>query len=664
MKVLKITTKNLKLLLRSKTSMFVTIFGPLIIMLLVGFAFNNPSASKLNVGYYASEKTPLTQSFIAALSENQGFSVSEYRTEQLCTDMIAQGKSHICIVFPIDFELSNNQSNEVIFYVDQSRANFVYAILDTVNEKIDLTTSQLSTALTNDLLSALFLSQKTNNENIAKIVTMKSGLTTLNNGVDDIKSKLGSIDLSEADIDSSSMLSTLTTINKDVDTLKNNGMDVVEAGYTLIDDLDSVGTDCTGNCSDFVDSFQTDLGTYRSDINKTYNLTKRHLSTLSDALDSLDEEVALLNERLADAKDATTGSTEDLGSIQTSIDKIKTDLDIIKGAAEKVNAQINALRVTSAENIVNPITTRVEPITAKSSNLNFIFPYLVILMIVFISIMLSSTIIIIEKTSKAYFRNFTTPTKDFTFIASVFLTSFFVIILQLILVLVLAYYFLNTTILANIYLTLLTLLISIIVFTFLGMIIGYLFNSQEAVTMASISVGSVLLFLSNLVLPLETMSDTVQELARYNPYVVASELLKKVTLFNSEWNAIQTDFLIMGMFMVVFFILTLIIQKMSKIQYISKKPIAKQIVKRKKDEIIDRYFKLKTGVLIRDEKELLKELKIMSDITFREYVDKTKNDFEGWLLLIGNDELAKAISRCKTREEMIVVMEQYFKKVK
>ena len=196
------------------------------------------------------------------------------------------------------------------------------------------------------------------------------------------------------------------------------------------------------------------------------------------------------------------------------------------------------------------------------------------------------------------------------------------------------------------------------------MIIGYLFNSQEAVTMASISVSSVLLFLSNLVLPLETMSDAVQKIARYNPYVVASELLKKVTLFSSEWSAIQLDFIIMGGFMIVFFVLAIIIQKMSKIQYISKKPIARQLVKRKKEEIIDKYFKLKTGVLVRDEKELLKELKIMSDLTFGEYVDNTKNDFEGWLLLIGNKELAKIVAKSKTRLDMIENVEKYFKKIK
>ncbi|MEM4637581.1 MAG: ABC transporter permease [Candidatus Woesearchaeota archaeon] len=663
MKVWRITAKNIKLLLRSRTSIFITIFGPLIIMLLVGIAFSNPPSSKLNIGYYAKEKTNLTTSFVEALSGNQGFIVNEYQSEESCVNLIQQGKLHICILFPEDFEITNNNTNEVIFYVDKSRANFVYAVLDTVNEKISLTSSKLSTQLTNEIISVIIFSQRTNNEAITKIVSLKSKLSELDSKISEIKSKLNNIDLTKEDIDTTEFIDGLSTISRDVDSLRDKGKGVITEGYTLVEQLDSSG-DCSGNCSSLVNSFESQLGSYSTSLNSTYNITKKHINDLNVNLESLEERINILNQKLSDAKTATTGSAEDMESIKQNVAALKQELDSVKSSLEKVNSQINAIKVTSAERIVNPVTTRVETITPKSNNLNFIFPYLVILMILFISIMLSSTIIIIEKTSKAYFRNFITPTRDFTFIISVFLTTFIVVTVQLILVLVLAYYFLNASIIENIWFTLLLLLAAIMSFTFLGMIIGYLFNSQEAVTMAGISVGSVFLFLSNLVLPLETMSETIQQIAKYNPYVVASELLKKITLFNAGWASLREDFIILGIFVVSFFVLAIIIQKMSKIQYISKKPITKQLVKKKDEEIIDKYFKLKTGILIRNEKELLKELKNMSDTTFSEYVDDSKNEFESWLLLIGNKELATLISKCKKRTEAIEVVEKYFKKIR
>jgi ABC-type multidrug transport system permease subunit len=366
--------------------------------------------------------------------------------------------------------------------------------------------------------------------------------------------------------------------------------------------------------------------------------------------------VIKVNLKLDNARTTINSTDASIKSVQASLTDLKNNLDTMKDSMEKVNSQINALTVTSAENIVNPIKTTVTPITTKANNLNFIFPYLIILIIAFVSIMLSSTIIIMEKTSKAYFRNFTTPTKDFTFIISVFLTSLFVVILQLILILILAYYFLNTTILTNVWMTLLTIFFAITLFTLIGMIIGYLFNSQEAVTMASISVGSVFLFLSNLILPLESMSDFIQRIARFNPYVVASELLKKITLFSTSWKEVSTEFLLLLIYIIIAFALVVFIEKVSKIQYISKRPLTKALAK---NEIIDKYFKLKSGVLLRDEKELLLELKKMSDITFQEYVNEKRNDFESWLIMNKSNELAKLVGKARTRKEMIDMLEKY-----
>jgi ABC-type polysaccharide/polyol phosphate export permease len=277
------------------------------------------------------------------------------------------------------------------------------------------------------------------------------------------------------------------------------------------------------------------------------------------------------------------------------------------------------------------------------------------LIIVFIGIMLSSNIIIMEKTSKAYFRNFTTPTTDLTFVMSVFLTSFIVVLLQLVFILGLAYYFLNTSIFSNLLLTVLLLLGTISLFTIVGMVIGYAFNNQEAVTMASISVGSVFLFLSNLILPLETMSPVIQRIAQYNPYVVCSELLKKLALFESTFKEVYMDYVIIVAYIVILFVLAILIEKGSKIQFISKKPIAMQLAK-KKDQPIEKYFKLKNGVLLMSDKDLLEELTKMADKEFEGYVNKKKNDFESWLIMNNNKELAEKVKSCGTRKEMMIAL--------
>jgi ABC-type multidrug transport system permease subunit len=654
MKIFSITAKNLKLLMRSRTSMFVVLFGPLIIMLLVGFAFNNPSSSVINIGYHAKEKTNLTNSFLDALKSNSNFRLAEFGDSTACTHNIEQSNIHICIIFPDNFVVDNNVTNEIVFYVDQSRTNFVYSIIDTVSSKISLQSSQLSYQMTTDLLSVISNTQKSNADNNVKLADLENEFSSVSSKVDAIKDKLKVLDLSVVSINTGDMIDGTDDIRSDVNNVKIKGLDVVDAGRALITDvhthLDSAGQNMTSQ-------FSLDLDDHEDNINNASETAVEDIDSLVGLIDTVSTDILNVNKKLSEAKTTAGEVDATLEEIKSQMSALKGDLEALKSSIGKINSQINALRVTSAENIVNPITTRIEPITKKSNNLNFVFPYLVILIIAFISIMLSSTIIIMEKTSKAYFRNFTTPTKDIVFIMSVFLTSFIVVFLQLLLILLLAYYFLNTSISSNIILSLVLVLVSITLFTLLGMIIGYLFNSQEAVTMASISLGSVFLFLSNLILPLESMSATIQEIAKYNPYVIASELLKQLTLFGSAWKDVQTDFITLGIYVAVAFMLVVIIEKASKLKYISKKPITKQLSK--KDEIIDKYFKLKSGILIRNEKELLQELKRMSDSTFQEYVTNKKNDFESWLLVIKNNDLAKRVGSSRNRKEMIDIIEKY-----
>jgi len=650
MKVFKVTAKNLKLLMRSKTSMLVVVFGPLLIMLLIGFAFNNNTISKLNIGYYADQKTELTNSFVKALSDNPNFIVIQYTSDTQCIDMIQQGKVHLCIIFPNDFRIDNNKTNELQFYVDQSRANFVYSVIDTVSSKIAISSTQLSYQMTDDLLSVIDSTKKSNTEQLARIIKVKTAVNDVATKLDTVQSKLSSLDFTVAPADVGPIQDLSAKLKTDTDSLKSISNDLITSGNAV-----SANSNVTWNPSAIHTSFNDQLSASQASLNSTSNTTSTDLTNLLSQLDTLSTNVDKINQKLSQAKSATGDSSTSIQQNIQSLSEIKTSIDDLKALIETNNAQINALKVTNAQSIVNPIKTTIKPVSSKSGNISFIFPYFIILIIVFIGIMLSSNLIIMEKTSRAYFRNFTTPTKDMTFIMSIFLTSFIVVLLQLVFILALAYYFLSTAIFSNLLLTAVLILGAISLFTLIGMLIGYMFNNQDAVTMASISVGSLLLFLSNLILPLESMSPIIQSIARYNPYVVCSELLKKLTVFESSFKEVYMDFIIIGVYIVVLFLLVMLIEKASKIQFISKKPITKQLA-RHKDKSIEKYFKLRNGVLLMSEKDLLEELVTMTDKEFEQYVNKKHNDFESWLSMNNKPDLAAKISECFTRKDMMAAL--------
>jgi hypothetical protein len=80
--------------------------------------------------------------------------------------------------------------------------------------------------------------------------------------------------------------------------------------------------------------------------------------------------------------------------------------------------------------------------------------------------------------------------------------------------------------------TVLLVFIASAFFIVLGMAVGYVFSTQEGAIMASIVLGSIFLFLSNLVVPLESLAPALSHIIKFNPYVLASELLRKSLLFN------------------------------------------------------------------------------------------------------------------------------------
>ena len=84
------------------------------------------------------------------------------------------------------------------------------------------------------------------------------------------------------------------------------------------------------------------------------------------------------------------------------------------------------------------------------------------------------------------------------------------------------------------------------IFIFIGMIIGYLFNTKQSVSLASISLAIILFFFSNTLLPLEIMSSATRKILLYNPFVIGESIIKKMLLFGSGLGEIAFYMYVLG----------------------------------------------------------------------------------------------------------------------
>jgi ABC-type multidrug transport system permease subunit len=365
-----------------------------------------------------------------------------------------------------------------------------------------------------------------------------------------------------------------------------------------------------------------------------------------------------LKKKLDSAKSLTDNSRNKIATLRTSLAAISAEVDVIQESLETTVQNINNIEITSSDQIVNPINTNIETVSSDSNQLIILFPYVLLLVIMFVGLMLASTLVMVEKKSKSSFRIFTTPTKDQFFIFTTFTTAFIIVAVQIALILVATNYFLVDIISANLGLNIVLLILSMAIFIMLGMALGYALGSQQGTNMASISVGAIFLFFSNIMLPLETLPQSLQNIAYYNPYVLASETLRKSILFHVTLEQILYELAILLGYTVVVILLILLFQRIAKIKFFSRNP-----------HVISKAQEQKHAILwignkkIEKEKELIKLIQEQSEDEYREMVTKHTRGIKRFLKKkLGKQEWMKNI-KTYSKEQFIIEFAKANKKL-
>lgn len=296
------------------------------------------------------------------------------------------------------------------------------------------------------------------------------------------------------------------------------------------------------------------------------NQAKTELSNLkhqvndSNTISKLEQTINLLET----IKTNTEQTKEQIETFVENKDQTIIDLETVSNNLEEVIESLNNQQINSANSIVSPINVKIESIKIEAKNKDYLIPTIIALIALFGSILLSSTLVLKEKKTKAYFRNFMTPTKDITFILATYFSSLIIIVLQFILVFMGIKFILNTTL--NVPLLELTTILFLIisVFILMGMFIGYIFKSEETTIFASVLISAITLFFSNVIIPLEKITSTFRELANLNPLVISDNVLKKILLFGFSFNSYIHEIIILLIYLFVFLILTFFARKITK----------------------------------------------------------------------------------------------------
>ena len=644
MKLLDIIIKNFKLIYRSKSSAFVIILGPLIILALIAFAFSNSQEYKISIGVNTPDNNTLSNEFIQSLEDNN-YIVKKYDNLDSCIQEVKTQLLNLCIKLPQDFVIENNKSNQIEFFVDQSRMNLVESITSSVSTKLSLKSEEISYSLTQNLIDTIQNTNEKVNEN--QII-----LQNLNN--ENSKAEAENLKISSKTKSSSigSASTQLSTLNTDINQLSSTKEFLDTEIHKLLLDLNKLLLDLERTNSSY---------TLRTKVKEDYNTLN---SSFSGKIEEFEENIQNLESSLINVKKSVDAANQDITNIKNSNEilkinlvKIKNDTVEIERRLDNIKSKIEQIKVTSAENIINPTNIKINPLVTSSNRSFYLFPYFITLIIFFIGIMLSSILVVMEKNSLAFFRTFTTPTGEIYHVFARYLTNFIILSAQLSIIFSAAYFYLKISLIQTYSQLILTLMIIITFSILLGQLIGYIFKTQESVTIASISVASLFLFLSNLILPIESLPNLIQKIFYFSPYNLGTEMLKKIILFQAGVFDLKKELLFLMLYIIIIFILIILFQKIYLTKFFTGFSNRKTL---KRPHITtENYFRLESGEILHNKNELLTALKKINPSEMNHYVQKRNNEFA---LLIKEAfkerSLARKIKKAKTLEKTIIILEE------
>jgi len=505
--ILAIIKKNFKLLIRSRSSALVVILGPLLIVLLMGVAFNSSGLYNINVGVYSKAYSALSDDLITKLKDDR-FSVFKYEAEDKCVNSVKLGQSHLCVIFPENMAVKNDAKNEIIFYADYSRINLVYTIIDSLSKKLASKQGELSLQLTETLVSKI-------NEGKTELSGKDSTLNAIVANSESISGKAGSLKDKLAVLDLSGNVSSMN--------------------FTQVDNE-------------------------ISGLRTTYNLSSNSTSNLESLIASIKTKTTEAFTKLTNAQATVSETSSELGNIKTTLEQDKANIASVKASVSKVSESFSTIGVTDPKAIAAPFSTSIKPLTEEKTHLGNLFPAMIVLVVMLIAILLSSTVVMNERKAKAYFRNFITPTDDYMFVIADFITNLIIVIGQLAIIFLIANYFFKNALLDVALNFSVAVILIASVFILLGMILGYLFKTQETSTLGSLFVGSVLLFFSNTILPLESVPENIKNIVLFNPFVVSESMLRELLIFKLDLGSVLNYILILLGFFVAFTVIVIILR--------------------------------------------------------------------------------------------------------
>jgi ABC-type multidrug transport system permease subunit len=590
MSLFAVIQKNIYRILRSKTSAFVTILGPFILILLLGFAYNNLSTTGITVGAVADE-SQVSKGLLETL-ETRGFKVFEYETEESCAEGVKNSVNHICLYF-----YQRDGRDIIRYYVDNSNVNLVFVLVDSLTKSTREHSARMSAEIINSMIMSMNSTAYELEAGRHELESMMNNLSSLEERFDFLHTGLeNSTPITEI-TDTQLRLNTYILalekskqqFDQDTDRL-SYVLDEQEASLeyymqtvarkkseiiVLRDALNMTLDECWPDeaCQIAHESYERLDESVREleEIEKNLADTQRSLRQIkteyahfkdsthtmyNSSLEKLHEQSSILSAFAAEAELKINQTKLVVGENFASIKELFGDGESryskINDSLENIHRSLGMFSEFTADEILSPVRLEFKPVAARQKTLYYLFPSFLTILMAFVGILLASTIEIKERTSRAYARNQVAPINKFVFVIGTYLTCLLIVLSQILIISTIAYLFFEINLFSKPEIFLL-ITVSVVLFSSIGIIIGNLLKNEETATVTSVLVSIVLLVFSNTMIPVENMSAAAGALARLSPFFLLESLLRRLLLLGASLHSVSGIMVLLGIELIILF---------------------------------------------------------------------------------------------------------------
>jgi len=545
------------------------VLGPMILILIVGFAFSGNELHDVTLGIHASKDANITSIIDALASED--VQIVHFPKIERCITAMNHSTVNICADFADDF----SEEGKITFYYDATRYNLVRYILEYLKEKVALSSEEVSLQAAeqifsdiNQFVEDMKTGQQQVNDLQASALLLRQDLVDAHSDVVDAqtvfvprytKIKEAQLRLNQtvlnfserygSDANVSEIIADLTTLQDTLDTVNTT----LTAAETAISITPFYNASAFSKAHTALEQADAEIATTINTLTATGNVSSVTVQDATLILGQVNEIVGYL-----DDINASLAETEQkLANHIVNIDAGVVNLQGLSASFDVYITRFSSINETDAERFLHPITASFEsiPPDADEQKTAIVFPIILIFILSFIAILLSNMLVLNETHSPAYFRNFLIPVNNIWFILGLFFTNFLLIGFQLFVLFVVAYLSFGINFFMNLPLFGLAVITAMVLYILIGMFFAYLVSDRQTSLLLSLFFALIMFFFSDMIFPLEIMPKSAAFLAQFNPFVIAEGLFRQILFYGHDLQSFMFQFGILGLYIVFFAVL-------------------------------------------------------------------------------------------------------------